>query len=174
MSNNNYPQIDEIGMSTRRAFVGSGGVLAGMFLQQQSASAIPMLKTSEFEVIMRDSPYSIQVVEFSGPKSETVTVRLVDGTSFGIKDVVESSIDPRSPLKIAATCRENQVKTRFVDLESFLSTTPKKKTLYTNERVQVAQQKEREKAERLRKDEEERLEALRRLDEQEKATTSVE
>lgn len=107
---------------------------------------------------------SIQIVEFSGPKSETVTVRLVDGTTFGIKDVIESATDPRSPLKLAAACRESGVKTKFVDLESVLASAPKKKKLYTNQRVQEAQEKERERQERIRRDEEERLEQLRKLE----------
>lgn len=107
---------------------------------------------------------SVQVVEFSGPKSETVIVKLVDGTTFGIKDVIESSTDPRSPLKLAAACRESGVKTKFVDLESVLASAPKKKKLYTNQRVQEAQEKERERQERIRRDEEERLEQLRKLE----------
>jgi hypothetical protein len=36
-----------------------------------------------------------KVVEFSGPKSETVTVRLVDGTALGSRILNQ---DPRSPL----------------------------------------------------------------------------
>ena len=128
----------------------------------QVAMAIPMVTADEFDIILRDSPFSIQVVEFSGPKSETVTVRLVDGTIFGIQGVVESPTDPRSPLKVAAACRENNVKTKFVELESFLSTMPKKK-MYTNQRVQEAQAKERERQLRMQQDEEERLAELRRM-----------
>ena len=128
----------------------------------QVAMAIPMVTADEFDIILRDSPFSIQVVEFSGPKSETVTVRLVDGTVFGIQGVVESPTDPRSPLKVAAACRENNVKTKFVELESFLSTMPKKK-MYTNQRVQEAQAKERERQLRMQQDEEERLAELRRM-----------
>ena len=71
-----------------------------------SAEDIPMITTSEFLTIVRDSARSIQRVEFSGPKGETVQVRLIDGTVFGLNDVVESSTDPRSPLKVQAACRE--------------------------------------------------------------------
>jgi hypothetical protein len=121
------------------------------------ALAIPMATVDEFALILRDSPLSVQVVEFSGPKAENVVVKLVDGTVFGIKDIFESSTDPRSPLKVAAACRESGVRTKFVDLEAVLSAAPKKKKMYTNQRVQEAQEKERERLERIRKDEEERL-----------------
>ena len=71
---------------------------------------VPMLTTEEFFIIVRDSAKSIQRVDFSGPKSETVRVLLIDGTVFGISDVVESSTDPRSPLKVQAACREAKSK----------------------------------------------------------------
>ena len=67
---------------------------------------IPMLTTDEFLIIVRDSAKSIQRVEFSGPQAETVRVKLIDGTVFGLSDVIESSTDPRSPLKVQAACRE--------------------------------------------------------------------
>lgn len=67
---------------------------------------VPMLSLDEFLVILRDSARSIQRVEFSGPRGETVRVRLIDGTAFGIKDIIESPTDPRSPLKVQAACRE--------------------------------------------------------------------
>lgn len=123
-----------------------------------------MVSVEEFGIILRDSPLSVQVVEFSGPKSENVLVRLVDGTTFGIKDVMESSTDPRSPLKVAAACREVNVKTKFVDLEAVLATAPKKKKMYTNQRVQEAQEKEKARLERMRKDEEDRLAQLARME----------
>jgi hypothetical protein len=86
------------------------------------------------------SGYAVQ----TGPKSENVIVKLVDGTNFGIKDVVESPTDPRSPLKVAAACRESGVRTKFVDLEAVLASAPKKKKLYTNQRVQEAAEKEKD------------------------------
>mmetsp|Transcript_14216 Transcript_14216/g.39156 ORF Transcript_14216/g.39156 Transcript_14216/m.39156 type:complete len:212 (-) Transcript_14216:1291-1926(-) len=132
----------------------------------QIANAIPMVTTDEFSIILRDSPLSIELVEFTGPKSETVTVRLVDGTVFGLKDVIESSSDPRSPLKVAAACRENGVKFKFSSMEAALASVPRKKTLYTNQRVQDAAEKEREKAERIRRDEEDRLMQLRKMNEE--------
>ena len=67
---------------------------------------VPMLSLDEFLIILRDSARSIQRVEFSGPQAETVRVRLIDGTVFGIKDIIESPTDPRSPLKVQAACRE--------------------------------------------------------------------
>lgn len=123
-------------------------------------AAIPMITTDEFTIILRDSARSIQRVEFAGPKSEVVTVILQDGTTFGIQDVVESPTDPRSPLKIAAYCRENAVPTKFVDLEAVLAKAPKKKKRYTNQRVVEAAEKEKEKQARMEQDEQNRLAEL--------------
>jgi hypothetical protein len=128
-----------------------------------------MVTTDEFLVILRDSARSIQVVEFSGPKSETATVKLVDGTNFGIKDVIESPTDPRSPLRIAAYCRENQVPTRFLTIEAALSKAPRRKKVYTNQRVAEANEKEKEREARMRADEEARLAELYKLQEAELA-----
>lgn len=75
-------------------------------LAQAAEEKIPVITTDEFLIILRDSAKSIQRVEFSGPKAETVRVKLIDGTQFGLSDVVESSTDPRSPLKVQAACRE--------------------------------------------------------------------
>lgn len=133
----------------------------------RSAHAIPMISVDEFGIILRDSPLSVQVVEFSGPKSESILVKLVDGTTFGIKDIIESSTDPRSPLKVAAACREEGVKTKFVDLEAILAAAPKKKKMYTNERVQEAQEKEKARLERIQKDEEDRLAQLAKMEQEE-------
>ncbi len=148
----------------RRRVIGNAACFTATAFFGTSANAIPMISSDDFSILLRDSSLSIQVVEFSGPKSEAVTVRLVDGTTFGIKDVIESSTDPRSPLKLAAACRESGVKTKFIDLESILAGAPKKKKLYTNQRVQEAQEKEREREERIRRDEEERLEQLGKLE----------
>jgi len=157
---------DTPSISRRDLFETTASLAAILLVFQPSlANAIPMATNDEFSTLLRDSSLSIQVVEFSGPKSETVVVKLVDGTTFGIKDVVESSTDPRSPLKIAAACRESGVKTKFVDLESLLAASPKRKKMYTNQRVQDAQEKEREKQERIRRDEEERLAQLQKMEE---------
>ena len=90
------------------------------------------------------------------------------GSALGesIKDVVESSTDPRSPLKIQAACRENLVATKFVSLEEVLASAPRKKKLYTNERVLAAAEKEKEKKERMERDENERLAALFQMEQQ--------
>jgi hypothetical protein len=149
----------------RRQVIGGVIFSAASMLCGAAANAIPMVSVDEFSILLRDSSMSIRVVEFSGPKSETVIVKLVDGTTFGIKDIVESSTDPRSPLKLSAACRESTVKTKFVDIESLLaSTSPNKKKVYANERVQLAAEKERAKAERMRVDEEERLEQVRKME----------
>lgn len=149
-------------IDSRRTFLVSGAAAfsSALLIQNEPAHAVPMIATDEFRVILRDSAQAIKLVEFSGPKSETVIVKLVDGTAFGISDVVESSVDPRSPLKIAALCRENLVPTKFATLEAALSGAPKKKKLYTNERVQIAAEKERARKERMEADEADRLEKL--------------
>jgi len=147
--------------------------VATLTQQSKVVNAIPMITSDEFAIVLRDSALSIQQVEFSGPRSETVIVRLVDGTTFGIKDIVESSVDPRSPLKIAAACRESGVKTRFVELESILANAPKKKKMYTNQRVQDAAEKEREKQERIRQDEEERIRQVRKMEAEEEAAAAA-
>jgi hypothetical protein len=161
---------------TRRSIFHSVGSTSAVFLTTTVAAtvmttsfpppvyAMPMASVDEFSIILRDSPLSVQVVEFSGPKSENVVVKLVDGTTFGIKDIIESSTDPRSPLKVAASCREEGVKTRFVDLEAMLASAPKKKKMYTNQRVQDAQEKERARLERIQKDEEDRLAQVAKME----------
>lgn len=146
-------------LNNRRNFLVSSFAAAatGLFSFQQSAMAMPMATVDEFTTVVRDSPLSIKVVEFSGPKSETVVVKLLDGTVFGIKDIVESSIDPRSPLKVVAICKTANVKTSFVDLEAILAGSPKKKKMYTNERVQKAYELQAAQKERIRLDELDRL-----------------
>ena len=156
----------------RRTIFGGAAFLTVASLFQQAAYAIPMISSDEFAIVLRDSALSIRQVEFSGPKGETVMVKLVDGTTFGIKDVIESSVDPRSPLKIAAACRESGVKTKFVELESILANAPKKKKMYTNQRVQDAAEKEREKQERMRQDEEDRIRQLQKMEADEEAAAS--
>jgi hypothetical protein len=128
---------------------------------------IPMIQTDEFETILRDSGRSIQMVEFAGTAGDTVTVRLVDGTLFGIAGVIESPSDPRSPLKLAAMCRQYKVPAKFLALESALAGTPKKKKVYMNSIVQTAAEKEVLKRERMRQDEEARLAALYKMEEDE-------
>lgn len=129
-----------------------------------------MATVDEFNTVLRDSPLSIQIVEFSGPRSETVVVKLVDGTTFGIKDIVESSSDPRSPLKVVASCREANVKTRFVDLEAALAGSSRKKKMYTNERVQKAYELQAAQKERMRLDE---LDRLAQVEAQERAAEAA-
>jgi hypothetical protein len=125
--------------------------------------ALPMVSTEEFNTIIRDSARSIDVVEFSGPKSETVKVILVDGTTFGINDVIESSTDPRSPLKVAAMCKANQIPYKFVNIEAVLNASSRKKKVYTNARVLEAAKKEKEKTIRMEQDEELRQQQLREM-----------
>lgn len=170
----NKPSLgdDSSSVSRRQVFqqIGAAATVAAAF--PMTASAIPMVTAEEFETILRDSARSIARVEFSGPKNDVVTVVLSDSTRFGISGIIESSVDPRSPLKIAALCRENGVPTKFVDLEALLSTTPKRK-MYSNTRVQEAAAKEREKAARIAKDEEDRLAALAKMEQEEAAQAAA-
>mmetsp|Transcript_3981 Transcript_3981/g.6098 ORF Transcript_3981/g.6098 Transcript_3981/m.6098 type:complete len:250 (+) Transcript_3981:2-751(+) len=131
------------------------------------AYATPMVTAEEFETIIRDSSKSIQLVEFAGTNGEVVTVRLVDGTTFGISDVVESPIDPRSPLKVKAMCRSFNVPTKFTAFDAVLSAAPKKKKVYMNKIVQRAEERTVLQKERLREDEEARLAELYKMDEEE-------
>lgn len=167
VSNNNSEQ--------RRKFLARtfAAAATGLFSFQQSAMAIPMATVDEFESILRDSPLSVQIVEFSGPRSESVVVKLVDGTAFGIKGIIESPTDPRSPLKVAAACREANVKTKFVDFEAMLAGSTKKKKMYTNERVQKAYELQAAQKERIRLDELERLRQVAIQEEQEKAAADA-
>jgi hypothetical protein len=158
---NNY----DFSLSSRRGFMASVGAITGALGLQQSALAIPLVTVDELDIILRDSPYSVKIVEFSGPKAETIIVKLVDGTTFGLKGIIESSTDPRSPLKVSAACREAGVKTKFVDLEALLTKTPKKK-LYTNQLTQNANAKTKVQEERMQQDEEDRLKALQKMEEE--------
>lgn len=151
-----------------QALVTSAACVAACTAFVPPALAIPSVTISEFEKILKDSARSVEVVEFAGPKSDIVTVRLTDGTTFGISDIVESPTDPRSPLKLVATLRGYKVPCKFMTLENALSgsTTTKKKKSYANERVQLAAEKEREKAERMAQDEAERQAELSRMEQE--------
>lgn len=129
---------------------------------------IPSVTVSEFEEILKQSTRSIEIVDFTGPKGDKVMIKLVDGTLFTLSDVVESSTDPRSPLQVLALCRGYKVPTKFSTLLGALDTAPKKKKVYMNSREVEAAKKEKEKRERLMKDEEERLEELRLMKEEER------
>ena len=139
------------------------GLTSAVLLGQASAAnAMPMVKTTEFNTILKESGRGVQMVEFSGSKNEVVTVKLMDGTKFGVSDVIESSTDPRSPLALAATCREYNVPTKFVQLDAILASTStnKKKKNYANSAVREAAEKEKVKQERMKLEEEARLRAL--------------
>lgn len=160
--------------SGRRAFMAAAATFAAAALSDVQPSlaaadstggSVPKVTMDEFYTIVKDSARSIRQVEFTGPKSEVVTVRLMDGTTFGIKDVMESPTDPRSPLKISAVCRQNGVPTKFPDLEAALSGAPKRKKVYANQRVLEAAEKEKAKKARIDRDEEQRLEELSELGE---------
>jgi len=108
---------------------------------------------------------SIKLVEFSGPKSETAVVTLVDGTKFEISDLYESPTDPRSPLRLKASCRSYGVATEFTSLENAIAqySDGKRRKVYMNKRVQEAYEKEKEKKERMAQDEAERELELQKM-----------
>lgn len=135
------------------------------------AASMPSVTSAEFDTILKDSAKSILSVELSGPKSETALVRLVDGTTFTISDLVESSTDPRSPLKLVARCRLYNITVKNTGLVSavtgegsIISDSGRKKKTYMNQRVQEAAEKERLKKERIAEDERERLEELYKME----------
>mmetsp|Transcript_12041 Transcript_12041/g.17962 ORF Transcript_12041/g.17962 Transcript_12041/m.17962 type:complete len:214 (-) Transcript_12041:231-872(-) len=170
------PQYNAVKNSCRRSFLSNVFTSAGAtatatatwgLAWSSPANALPGVTVKEFEIILKDSAKSIQVVEFSGPKSETALIRLVDGTTFTITDLIESPVDPRSPLKLAATCREYRVPTKFVGLELAVKGGEKKKKVYMNSRVAEAAEKEKAKRERMAQDEADRLAALYKLEEEE-------
>lgn len=139
------------------------------------ASTLPVITTTEFESILKSSYRSVATVEFTGAKLDQATVRLVDGTTFGISDLIESSTDPRSPLRLMATLRGYNVPTSTkleYDLLSSSRTVPKKTKVYSNARVQEAAVKEAAKRERMRVDELERQSELERR--KEEAVVAVE
>mmetsp|Transcript_5358 Transcript_5358/g.8797 ORF Transcript_5358/g.8797 Transcript_5358/m.8797 type:complete len:210 (-) Transcript_5358:34-663(-) len=140
--------------------------LLSLSAPQPAFAALSTVNTEEFEVILRDSGRSIQIVEFAGTTGDQVTVKLVDGTLFGISGIIESPSDPRSPLKIAAMCRQYKVPTKFLAMESALEGTPRKKVVYMNNIVQTAQEKNVLKAERMRQDEEARVAAVLKMEQE--------
>ena len=83
-------------------------------------------------------------------------------------DLYESSTDPRSPLRLIATCRSYNVPTKSVALEeavlSLSSSGSKKKKVYMNERVRVAAELEKEKKLRMEQDELERQAELAKME----------
>lgn len=131
------------------------------------ALAIPGVTVAEFESILKDSAKSVSLVEFSGAKNDQALVTLIDGTQFKIIDLYESSTDPRSPLKLIATCRAYKIPTKSKGLEeavmSMTSSGSKKKKVYMNSRVKLAAELEAEKKIRLEEDERERLAELARM-----------
>ena len=180
--NNHEPTVDVTNNVTRRrSFLSNliGASSALLLLPSASNAAateiIPSVTSAEFDVILKDSAKSILAVELSGPKSETAIVRLVDGTTFTISDLVESSTDPRSPLKLVARCRLYKIPIKNAGLlgslsgeGSLISNSGKKKKSYMNPRVQEAEKKEKEKRERMAEDERERLEELYKMEGAEK------
>mmetsp|Transcript_26516 Transcript_26516/g.39480 ORF Transcript_26516/g.39480 Transcript_26516/m.39480 type:complete len:220 (-) Transcript_26516:1362-2021(-) len=170
------PNLDRRSVLTNLA---SSVLLASTVIPAASSAApipdIPSVTSSEFDVILRDSAKSIVSVELSGVKSETALVRLADGTTFSISDLVESSTDPRSPLKLVARCRLYNVPVKNVGLAGVLSgensiigSSGKKKKSYMNKQVQKAEEKEQAKRERMAEDERERLAELYRMEGEEK------
>jgi len=139
-----------------------GGAFAITFVPEE-ATAIPGVTVAEFEILVRDSAKSIKSVVFTGPKGETATVTLADDTKFSITDLIESSFDPRSPLKLVATCRLNNVPTEFSGLQDAVKTASpgsKKTKVYMNKRIQRAEELNKEKRIRMAEDEVERLAEL--------------
>ena len=100
-------------LSKTMASIAVGTIFGTSIAGPQVANAIPGVTVAEFETILKTSAKSVQLVEFSGPKSENAVVTLIDSTKFIITDLFESSTDPRSPLKLLATCRSYGV-VRFI------------------------------------------------------------
>jgi hypothetical protein len=147
------------------AVVSTAAIMSGMPMPALADDSIPMVTTSEFENILKSSARSVQLVQFSGPKGETAVVKLVDGTTFGISDVIESAVDPRSPLKLVSTLRGYNVPYKFSMLEAAVgsASTRGQRKVYLNEATIIANKKTEDKMERMAKDEEDRLEAVQKM-----------
>jgi len=132
-----------------------------------NAVAIPGMASvtlDEFDLILKDSAKSVIGVELSGPKSETALVKLADGTTFSVSDLVESSTDPRSPLKLVALCRLYGIPVKNVGLLAALNSATSKRKVYMNPRVAEAAEKEKAKKLRMEQDERDRLAELYRME----------
>ena len=158
--------ISSEGNRSRRTFLSKviGISTASIFGTISPSSAwaadLPMVTLREFEDILKDSYKSVAIVELGGIKGEIVTVKLVDGTEFGISDIIDSPTDPRSPLKLVSTCKGYGIPTKFTYLDGFLDTSPKRKKVYMNNRLAEAAVKEEAKKKRMEEDEQARLKAL--------------
>jgi len=150
----------------RRSLINAFSALPLLLIPPKAARAdsIPLISSADFDIILKDSAKSILSVELSGPKSETAIVKLVDGTTFAIGDLVESSTDPRSPLKLVARCRLFKIPVKNTGLANALpnmtSTSGKKKKNFANTRVQQAEKLNEEARARMAEDERERLEEV--------------
>jgi len=167
-------------MNRRSVMIGAIAFLSGIHTTTSNTSTtnnkfianaaedipIPSISVTEFEEILKASARSIEYVDFTGPKGDNVIVKLLDGTLFTLSDIVESPVDPRSPLSISALCRGYKVPTKFSSLLGAVQSAPKKTKVYMNSREVEAAKKEAVKKERLAKDEEERQEELRVLQEE--------
>lgn len=160
-------------MNRRSVMIGAIAFLSGIHTSNNKCIAnaaedipIPSISVTEFEEILKASARSIEYVDFTGPKGDNVVVKLLDGTLFTLSDIVESPVDPRSPLSVSALCRGYKVPTKFSSLLGAVQSAPKKTKVYMNSREVEAAKKEALKKERLAKDEEERQEELRLLQEQ--------
>lgn len=169
--NNNSNMIMIRRRSLLMNFVSASSTLFLFPTASVAGASTPSVTSAEFDIILKDSAKSILTVELSGPKSETALVKLVDGTTFSISDLIESSTDPRSPLKLVARCRLYKVPVKNTGILSALSgegslvsASGKKTKSYMNPRVQEAERKEKEKRERMMEDERERLAELYRME----------
>ena len=126
----------------------------------QQITTVPMVTVAEFEKILSSSAKSVKRVDFYSysVSDQRAVVTLVDGSTFGLSDLIESSTDPRSPLKLVATLKGYNVPYKFPLLEAALSRTETsgKRKLYLNEAATVAAEKQKEKLNRMAQDEEDR------------------
>eukprot|EP00590_Aulacoseira_subarctica_P012294 CAMPEP_0172417822 /NCGR_PEP_ID=MMETSP1064-20121228/4316_1 /TAXON_ID=202472 /ORGANISM="Aulacoseira subarctica , Strain CCAP 1002/5" /LENGTH=189 /DNA_ID=CAMNT_0013156355 /DNA_START=150 /DNA_END=719 /DNA_ORIENTATION=+ len=126
----------------------------------QLMTTVPMVTVAEFEKILSSSSKSVRRVDFYSysVSDQRAVITLVDGSTFGLSDLIESSTDPRSPLKLVATLKGYNVPYKFPLLEAALSRTETsgKRKLYLNEAATVAAKKTEEKRERMAQDEEDR------------------
>jgi hypothetical protein len=120
------------------------------------SSNLPLVTVAELETILNSSSKSIQRVELFSYSlmDQRAIVTLVDGSKFGHSNLmVESPIDPCSPLKLVSTLQWCNVPYGFPLIEEALSKYSQTKCkLYLNDAEEEVLRKEDEKRERVAKD----------------------
>eukprot|EP00520_Triparma_pacifica_P007330 CAMPEP_0118644200 /NCGR_PEP_ID=MMETSP0785-20121206/6811_1 /TAXON_ID=91992 /ORGANISM="Bolidomonas pacifica, Strain CCMP 1866" /LENGTH=240 /DNA_ID=CAMNT_0006535941 /DNA_START=122 /DNA_END=844 /DNA_ORIENTATION=- len=130
-------------------------------INTQASPSQPTISYDAFLTLLSTSPSSIRLVTLSTPTLTTIKCTLKDGTSFDVSGAVESNTDPRSPLKVVSKCRDMGVPFETSLLNKPNSEFPNVNNshgkVYYNSRVKEAAAKNKEKRDRVKRDEEDRV-----------------